>query len=487
MTEVQEIERTFDVPDGWTCPAFTGVGAVAAVGAARRFTQTATYLDTPDLALLQARRTLRRRVGGLDAGWHLKMPPVGDSRTEVHAPLGSSAARVPAELRARVADVVGKDPLLPVTLLKTRRTRRELLNAHGDLVAEVVDDTVEATVLLDGGEVRRWREVELELGSAGDVADLEALTAQLRGSGLVAAAMPSKLGRALAGALARRTAAEKQTQFDAVGTYLGWQLATMQEVEAGVRAGEEDAIHRMRVALRRTRAVLRIFGDWYDTAEVSAVAADVAWLADRVAPVRDADVTQSRVEQALAELPAAWRVGPVGRRVRQMSRAEHEAGRCAVVRALDGARCDRLLRRWTALVQCEAVPPDAVTINTAVADSVAAVTQAADRVVTSHDGERDAALHRLRRRIKTARYVAELAQLAGNQPAEQTWTMWQDILGEHQDAVTALAFLRRTVLAARAAGEDTFTYGMLTAGQEQARRDAQRHIDTRWTDLRHQR
>ena len=49
---------------------------------------SATYYDTADLRLLRSRMTLRRRRGGSDAGWHLKLPAGADSRDEVRHPLG---------------------------------------------------------------------------------------------------------------------------------------------------------------------------------------------------------------------------------------------------------------------------------------------------------------------------------------------------------------------------------------------------------------
>src|SRR4051812_43951376 len=48
----------------------------------------ATYFDTAELDLAAADLTLRRRTGGDDAGWHLKVP-IGDSRrAEIGLPLG---------------------------------------------------------------------------------------------------------------------------------------------------------------------------------------------------------------------------------------------------------------------------------------------------------------------------------------------------------------------------------------------------------------
>src|SRR5215469_1824911 len=62
----------------------------------------AVYFDTPDLRLLRAGITLRRRTGGGDAGWHLKLPLGEDSRTEIRLPPGRSPRQVPAELAGLV-------------------------------------------------------------------------------------------------------------------------------------------------------------------------------------------------------------------------------------------------------------------------------------------------------------------------------------------------------------------------------------------------
>ena len=48
---------------------------------------SATYFDTEDLDLNRHKITLRRRVGGDDEGWHLKLPVRKDTRQELHAPL----------------------------------------------------------------------------------------------------------------------------------------------------------------------------------------------------------------------------------------------------------------------------------------------------------------------------------------------------------------------------------------------------------------
>ena len=51
---------------------------------------TATYFDTPSHSLSAAGATLRRRTGGDDDGWHLKLKVADGERLEVHRPLGRS-------------------------------------------------------------------------------------------------------------------------------------------------------------------------------------------------------------------------------------------------------------------------------------------------------------------------------------------------------------------------------------------------------------
>ena len=60
MVEVHtEIERKFDVDEGWLLPDLTSVEGVAAVDAPQERLLEAVYHDTADLRLARARITLR--------------------------------------------------------------------------------------------------------------------------------------------------------------------------------------------------------------------------------------------------------------------------------------------------------------------------------------------------------------------------------------------------------------------------------------------
>ncbi len=525
-----ETERTYRLPDGWNVPDLDGVGAVRSVGEPVLFTQAATYLDTPDLALLRVRHTVRRRAGGVDAGWHLKTPGDGDSRREHHAPLGSSAARVPAELRALIADLVGTAPLLPVAVLKTARSRRLLTDADGGTVAELVDDQVKATVMAridpDGAQrLLRWREMELELGPAGSLADFEALSARLEASGLTRSPSPSKLGRALAAPLAHvlrnlegegspsRCGTDLAYLMDhaTVGQvlldYLGAQLGMLQAREAGVRVDAPDAVHQMRVATRRARSVLKTFGGLFDGGATDRLRAELKWLASGLGAARDAEVLHERLAAALDQLQAEAEAETEGRgrplrrqhvdaarrRLLGLVEADHREGQARSVAALDSRRYERLLAAFTDLLLHPPYAPRAhgsdggpcaarhadVLAEVALPSYVRAVgptvTRAMDRARVADAVGRGALLHEVRKGAKAARYAGEVAApaLGVDLAASAAWKRIQDALGAVQDGALASAVIGRGVAAARTSGQDTYVYGVLSERERAAAQAAE--------------
>jgi hypothetical protein len=177
-----EIERKYAVDAGFVLPDLSAVPGVAAVTGPRTHHLTAVYHDTPGQRLAAARITLRRRTGGTDAGWHLKLPLGAGTRREVHAPLGPGTEGVPAELAGLVSEQTGGEPLQPIARLQTTRTVRHLLDSAGQVLAEVADDEVTGSLPDQSSRTTNgpgdpeawptaiaWREVEIELarGPAG--------------------------------------------------------------------------------------------------------------------------------------------------------------------------------------------------------------------------------------------------------------------------------------------------------------------------------
>jgi hypothetical protein len=202
MTEFLEIEQKFDVDTGFDRPSFDGLPGVSAAEPVLHHL-SATYFDTADGRLAASKITLRRRTGGTDEGWHLKLPADAGARREVHAPLGTAERQVPEALAARVAEVTGGAPLAPIATLNTERTVVTLRSEDGRVVAEIADDDVTARRLPPGGaEGRspgrelRWREVEVEVPTA-DPPLQRAAAEVLFAAGARPAGHGSKLARVL--------------------------------------------------------------------------------------------------------------------------------------------------------------------------------------------------------------------------------------------------------------------------------------------------
>ena len=198
MSEQLEIEQKFDVDEGFARPDFGELAGVSAA-APEMHQLSATYFDTADGRLAAGQITLRRRTGGSDEGWHLKLPAGAGARREVHAPLSAGEREVPDELAARVATVTGGQPLAPVAQLDTERIVVTLRDGDGQVVAEVADDAVTGRRLSAAGEPMRWREVEVEVPSAAP--ELQRAAAELLfAAGARPAGHGSKLARVLDGA-----------------------------------------------------------------------------------------------------------------------------------------------------------------------------------------------------------------------------------------------------------------------------------------------
>jgi hypothetical protein len=207
-----EVEQKYEADAGFTLPSLDALPGVAQVTEPEVYLLDATYYDTDDLALNRSKVTLRRRTGGTDEGWHLKLPVRADTRQELHEPLGSGT-EVPLRLVARVEDLTAGQVLHPIASLSSERTVRRLTSNAGTVLAEIADDQVTARRLpagtgpagseqagteQAGTEPLVWREIEVEAGEAGSADLLTAAGKLLKEAGARPARSASKLGRLLA-------------------------------------------------------------------------------------------------------------------------------------------------------------------------------------------------------------------------------------------------------------------------------------------------
>jgi inorganic triphosphatase YgiF len=196
-----EIERKYDVSALAVKPDFRGTAEVAGEDDPTDAHLDAVYYDTVDLALAARHIAVRRRAGGTDEGWHIKLP--GDEgRVERHWPLSDgSDSEVPAAIR-EATQLDAAAALVPVARVQNDRSTTFLRDADGQLLAEFCDDHVSSENLLSG-LARSWREWEIELhdGAAptreGRTALLDALEVRVTAAGAISSISSSKLARAL--------------------------------------------------------------------------------------------------------------------------------------------------------------------------------------------------------------------------------------------------------------------------------------------------
>ena len=454
MEIVTETERKYDVPESFDLPDLTGVGGIAGVDGAEIHDLDATYFDTDDLLLMRNRRTLRRRSGGHDAGWHLKTPGDGSGRTEHR--LDGEGDTVPEELVSLVRAIVRRHPLAPVARLRTHRVETPLRDADGRTLALVAQDQVRAE---SAGTESAWQEIEVELVDGGP-AVLDEVERRLFAAGARPAEGPSKVSRALADRLAaaKGRAAKTKGKVNPVLRYVREQRDAILAHDPGARRGEPRSVHQMRVATRRLRSTLKTYKGSFDAPELRD---ELRWLAGVLGAVRDPQVLEEKllelVEEAGPEFTSA------AQRVRSHLEHRIETGRAELAEALESDRYLDLLDRVDALVDRDALAtPDPV--------------RRARRVLAKADLKLDAALasgveeeiHDSRKGFKQARYAVELIAPDHGKPAKRlvkALMELQDGLGSYQDSNVARAVLREL-------GADSFHFGVLYGRQEQVGREA---------------
>lgn len=456
-----EIERKFAVTENTVSPSFEGLSVIAEVERTETQHLDAVYFDTPDRDLAAHRITLRRRTGGPDAGWHLKLPAGIDTRTEVRAPLGTATDTVPEDLRDIVLAIVRDRPLSPVARISTQRDVQVLHVADGVAVAEFCDDRVTASTTGVGAEEQSWREWELELLTA-DVPDdlMDRLSNRLADAG----AAPAEHGSKLAKVLGTDPAPAPKPPADPVHRAIAEQIEAMLVWDRAVRADAYDSVHQMRVTTRKIRSLLQESKEAFGLDDDGWVLDELRALAAVLGVARDAEVLAERYQRALDEMPAELIRGPVRQRLVEGANRRYTAGWRRSLLAMRSQRYFRLLDALEELVRAEQPESADASKPSASIDSAykrvrkAAKTAAA---VAAHEGsaeEKDEALHRIRKGAKRLRYTA--AATGADKVSERAKDI-QSLLGDHQDSVVSKAHLSTQADAAHAAGEDTFTYGLL--------------------------
>jgi CHAD domain-containing protein len=503
-----EIETKFDVPLSFTVPELSEVEGVASADAPVEHRLEAQYFDTDDLRLADARITLRRRTGGPDDGWHVKLPASGDARRELHSPLGRATRRPPKAVAAPLAGVLRGAAPVAVAQLRTRRMVTLLRDADGRPLAEVADDEVSATRLSgpDGTvEVRSWREVEVELVQ-GDRDLLGRVGERLVAAGAEHTARASKLARALGlenvqpDEVQEEQPATKRGKKDrdrgpsageVAVDVIREQVTALQLADVGLRTGADDGLRRMRIACRSLSATLAAFRPVLEREATEPLRDELSRLAGRLSEARDDEVAFAALRAAVAELPVELVLGPVLARLQSAEVAAAERGRTRAAALVAEREYIDLLDALHALLADppltgRADEPAGPVLGRILHREARRVRRAAAAAETLAGPERTEALHGVRRLARRARHAARaVAPVAGERAREvaRAAKRTQRLLGALQDLVVAGEHCRPLAVSAHAAGEPGFTYGLLLGRAEAKARDAEAAFVERWPSL----
>ncbi|MFF1570384.1 CHAD domain-containing protein [Streptomyces sp. NPDC058293] len=496
VQSMQETERKYDVPsssDTSWLPPLDRVEGVTSVVDRSIEELDAVYYDTDDLRLSGSSAILRRRTGGSDAGWHLKLPLPGDSREEVQAALTDA---VPDALRDLALSRTRGAELTPVVRIRSTREVRDLVDAEGGVLAELSIDAVRAQSLRAQGRSAAWREMEVELAEDADPALLDAVEKRLREHGIARAQSSSKLARAL-DEMAPVPAGERDEAADlAAGSageqvlaYVREQIRVLTALDPAVRRDRPDSVHRMRVACRRLRSCLRSYRSVLDREVTDAIRGDLKWLASELGAERDQEVLMKRLTRGVKALPGELVLGPVSARLQAWNVARGSESHQRSLGALGSRRYLALLGSLAALGQ---QPPLRAKAGKA-ADKVMAKAvlkefdRLAQRMAPALDlppgPERDVALHEARKAAKKVRYAAEAARPTLGKPAKRLGKRVkaaQKVLGDHQDSVVARGTIRDLAVAAQTTNEAGFTWGVLYGGEQAVAHTRERELLTVW-------
>jgi CHAD domain-containing protein len=248
------------------------------------------------------------------------------------------------------------------------------------------------------------------------------------------------------------------------------------DVDPFTRVDAPDAVHKMRVAVRRLRSALATYRRLLDRSVTDPVRDELRWIGRALGPVRDSEVIRDHLREEVSEQPRPAVVGPVSRRIDRTLRAEHrDAHRQALTElrsdrylalldaveeiaggsALSGKRVDRPARKQ--------VPREVRRTF----DRMVEFAEQADAAASPE--ETDRLLHEVRKAAKRVRYAAESADPVigpGASGLAKQMEELQDVLGAHQDTVVVRQLLLRLGADAHATGDSAFTFGRLHALEE---------------------
>ena len=430
---------------------------------------TSTYHDTSQYDLAHAGITLRHRVERGKQAWQLKLPLM-KGRQEVE--LVDRQSTPPTIFRDLLFLHIGQRPLMPVAILRVWRAGVRVGTDHAP-VADVTLDHV--SVVKDGAVSQRFRELEIEQVNGKD-STLPDLERQLRRAGAEDHDGRPKLFRALSLAT---PSPEPLPASDAPAlAHVRWALARharwLLAHDPGTRLGREpESLHQMRVATRQLRAVLRaarplLMPEWADS-----LRDELRWLGRLLGPARDLDVQLAYFCEESAALDARDR-RPLSPFIAHLETQRNNIQE-VLLNELKSARYLDLIRRLQQAPHDPTAVESTVTLHDIAKQEF---TKLRNAIRQAGHTPNNATIHDTRIKTKRARYAAELAEsMAGKQATRfiNKTRVVQDILGVHQDAIQAEAYIR-TFLKQSTSTRAAFVAGRMVERQRQRREKAKRKM-----------
>jgi len=459
----------------------------------------ALFLDTHDGRLQRGGARLALETRGLLAHWRLQGPHEQGSAIFSGDPGARVFAAPPLGLPEEAAAAVGQRALIPVVAARVFLRSCTLTCPSGSRLVMALESFApkpargrvaglpprlklltlrfadgEEVSLLHAGSYLRDR-----LGLRQEPKDLVSLALQALGKPEPGGPVPEAL-RVRAEdplALAGRKIVAQQT------------LKMRANTEGTIEDLDAEFLHDLRVATRRLRSALRLFGEALGRRRADSLRAELAWIGGLLGAVRDLDVFVANLKGQSERLGEAGAIAGV---LAHELEGRRGPARERLVSALQSRRYARLLDR----LKAQASAPLAKSLRGMAALPVTAagpllIQRAQKRVLklgrSVAETTEPPALHRLRILFKRLRYTCEFFRDAFGddmEPYIRAMVRFQDCLGEHQDAVVAMVRIRDLASDMVARGlipqQSLLDLGSLLQVQREIAQDRRRKLGELW-------
>lgn len=425
-------------------------------GRSRKRLLRSIYFDTEDFSLLQNGLALRLRDSGGKRIQTLKTARKNGSpesdRHEYETLLPPSAEspdlnQLPSSLRNQIRKLAGKSPILPRLRTDIERIASELRTREGDKIELALD----RGTLSANGSKEPISEVELEL-KQGDPASLYRIALKLVESVPLRVKLASKSEQGLALARGKSRAIVKadtprlernMRAEEAYALILRQCLMHLLANEEAMRVQRSpEALHQMRVALRRLLSAFAVFKRLSRNEEAAGLRRDVKWLASSLGHARDLDVLVNLLQQH------QHKAGADGEKLRHAVEGLRKRAWGRAVKDISAPRYTQFVLRLALYIAAQNKPAAKETralpqfAERALDRVFARVTELGDRIDRLDTEER----HTMRKRLKKLRYslgfFSALHEAEDVKTYLQGLSQMQDLFGGLNDAAVAHATLR---------------------------------------------